>query len=277
MIQRLSIVLLLSLGVCHSIHGQSPSVLILKPPTLISPADGDTLSAQVLPKFVWTPVFVSAGVQALYRLTIVPIQPSQTARDAIVKNKPLCQRTLQSSSYQYQASDTAFVSYQTAIGFGWWVQALTSRGDPATRNEGKSNHFTFQYISFVQQGVNPCCCCIEEVKIEDVKDIDGKHPTREGDWKGLEFTISIKVSFKNEGKDEGRNSCLVQWFEKAIPPGGLWDEKQWTDFSESAIGRNHVIQDKNGRFEWRSGKEFGTGMALIKAKEPCTGEEILKI
>lgn len=120
------------------------SVLIPDPPILVSPADSDTLPPQVLPMFVWTPVFVSAGVQALYKLTITPIQVGQTARDAIERNEPLLQRILTSTKYQYEASDPLFSSYQTATAFGWQAQAISELGIPATRNEGKSEISRFE-------------------------------------------------------------------------------------------------------------------------------------
>ncbi|MBI4548772.1 MAG: hypothetical protein HY707_12380 [Ignavibacteriae bacterium] len=119
------------------------SVLIPDPPTLLTPANGDTISAKVFPRFSWTPIYVAAGVQAKYRLVIAPVFAGQSGRDAIERNQPLEDREVVTASYQYLPSDPSFSLYPGAEAFAWQVQAVNEQGDPATRNDGKSEIYNF--------------------------------------------------------------------------------------------------------------------------------------
>ncbi|MFY7998493.1 MAG: carboxypeptidase regulatory-like domain-containing protein [Candidatus Kapaibacteriota bacterium] len=130
------------------------NVIIPDPPSLISPANGDSVrraapSVPVLPQFQWTPVFARFGQQSKYKLRVVPVFEGQQPRQALEANPTLFEKIIPTSSYQWLPSDAQFGNYPNAKGFVWQVQAI----DPSDvsianvravgRNEGKSEMFTF--------------------------------------------------------------------------------------------------------------------------------------
>jgi hypothetical protein len=130
------------------------NVIIPDPPSLISPANGDSVrrvapSVPVLPQFQWTPVFARFGQQSKYKLRVVPVFEGQQPRQALEGNPVLFEKIVPTSSYQWLPSDAQFSNYPNAKGFVWQVQAI----DPSDvsianvravgRNEGKSEMFTF--------------------------------------------------------------------------------------------------------------------------------------
>lgn len=121
------------------------SVLIPDPPSLILPANGDLLPAGTLPVFTWTPVLL-VGQQAHFKLRIVPLFEGQNSRTAIDGNPILFERDgISGVSFQYTPAFPRFGLYPTATGFAWQIQALGANGKPATRNNGKSEIFTFKF------------------------------------------------------------------------------------------------------------------------------------
>ncbi|MBD1210485.1 MAG: hypothetical protein H9535_18810 [Ignavibacteria bacterium] len=128
------------------------NVIIPDPPSLISPANGDSVrraapSVPLLPQFQWTPVFARFGQQSRYKIRIVPIFEGQQPRQALEGNPALFEKIVMTSSYQWLPSDAQFSNYANAKGFAWQVQAV--EGDVVAaaraigRNEGKSEIFTF--------------------------------------------------------------------------------------------------------------------------------------
>ncbi len=130
------------------------NVIIPDPPSLISPANGDSVrraapSVPVLPQFQWTPVFARFGQQSKYKLRVVPVFEGQQPRQALEANPTLFEKIVPTSSYQWLPSDAQFGNYPNAKGFVWQVQAI----DPSDvsianvravgRNEGKSEIFAF--------------------------------------------------------------------------------------------------------------------------------------
>jgi|WetSurMetagenome_2_1015567.scaffolds.fasta_scaffold00594_13 hypothetical protein len=118
------------------------TITIPDPPSLVLPADGDSLSSMTPPVFSWTPVN-QLGVIPKYRLVIAPRFNSQSAADAITINLPLVSKEVTTSSYVYLPSDPLFGSSVGAVGFAWQVTALDNSGNPLGRNEGKSEVFSF--------------------------------------------------------------------------------------------------------------------------------------
>ncbi|MCU0426278.1 MAG: hypothetical protein MUF71_11700 [Candidatus Kapabacteria bacterium] len=128
------------------------NVIIPDPPSLISPANGDSVrraapSVPVLPQFQWTPVFARFGQQSKYKLRVVPVFEGQQPRQALEGNPVLLEKIVQTSSYQWLPSDAQFGNYPNAKGFAWQVQAvegeITTAARAVGRNEGKSEIFTF--------------------------------------------------------------------------------------------------------------------------------------
>jgi hypothetical protein len=118
-------------------------VVVPDPPSLILPSDSDVILSNY-PVFSWTPVMNADGSIIRYNLKIVPLFEGQNARFALDYNEVLAEiKDIQSTSYLYSPIDRPFIQYPQAIGFAWQVQAVTLQGKPATRNNGKSELFTF--------------------------------------------------------------------------------------------------------------------------------------
>lgn len=118
------------------------TVMIPDPPSLILPNDKDSISTTLPPTFTWTPVN-APGVIPAYRLVIAPVFKGQTAPDAIGINAPLIMKEIHSSSYFYDPSNPLFTNAIGAVGFAWQVTALDPSGRPLSRNDGKSEVFSF--------------------------------------------------------------------------------------------------------------------------------------
>jgi hypothetical protein len=84
-----------------------------------------------------------AGAMPQYKLTIVPVFNNQTPRDAIDRNTPIFQGISPVSSLVYDPSRPALVLPGGASSFAWQIQAQDAHGMPVTRNEGKSEAWTF--------------------------------------------------------------------------------------------------------------------------------------
>jgi hypothetical protein len=148
-------------------------VVIPDPPSLIAPANGDTLARAgtgitaianapnppLLPMFQWTPVIAGAARQPRYRLRVVPLFDGQQPRQALEGNPVLVDKIVVGSNYQWLPSDPMFSNYPSAKGFAWQVQSVesgTSITAPTNvtpsigaglrtiaRNEGRSEMFVF--------------------------------------------------------------------------------------------------------------------------------------
>ena len=120
------------------------TVTIPDPPTLVLPADKDSITSTVPPTFTWTPVSLLGQIPG-YRLVIAPIFNTQSATDAIGINTPLVKKTIQTSSYFYELSNPAFTTAVGAVGFAWQVTAVDNNGIPCARNNGLSEVFSFYF------------------------------------------------------------------------------------------------------------------------------------
>lgn len=125
-------------GIC------TPFIIVVPdPPSLILPADEDVILSNY-PVFSWTPVMLGDGSPVRYNLKIVPLFEGQNARFALDYNEVLAEvKDIQSNSYMYSPTERPFIHYPQAIGFAWQVQAVSLQGFPVTRNNGKSELFTF--------------------------------------------------------------------------------------------------------------------------------------
>ncbi len=118
-------------------------VVVPDPPSLILPADEDVILS-TYPVFSWTPVMLGDGSPVRYNLKIVPLFEGQNTRFALDYNEVLAEvKDIQSNSYMYSPTERPFIHYPQAIGFAWQVQAVSLQGVPVTRNNGKSELFTF--------------------------------------------------------------------------------------------------------------------------------------
>ncbi len=134
-------------------------VLNPDPPTLLLPEEGTVFTAAgPLPTFNWTPVVLSAGHQARYKLRICAILDGQTPRDAIEGPNSLREIILTTMPYIYLPSDPSFELFPQTHHFAWQVQAVDDNGWPMPlRNEGKSEIFSFAYRPATDCG-HDCLC-----------------------------------------------------------------------------------------------------------------------
>jgi len=186
------------------------NVIIPDPPSLISPANGDSVrraapSVPLLPQFQWTPVFARFGQQSRYKLRVVPIFEGQQPRQALEGNPALVEKIVPTSSYQWLPSDAQFSNYPNAKGFAWQVQAvegeITTAARAVGRNEGKSEIFTFGVpvpTSQVTSGAAP--------------------PTKGSKIKVGEFTMTLGDFTPNQknGTISGKGTIQIDWLKTAI-------------------------------------------------------------
>lgn len=77
------------------------SITAPQPPSLVAPADGDTLLAP-RPTFVWTPVVLGANAGVSYHVRVVPVLPGQTTLTAL-NNVPHFETDLTTTALAYPA------------------------------------------------------------------------------------------------------------------------------------------------------------------------------
>ena len=130
------------------------TVITPDPPTLTLPMEAAAILPNTLPQFTWTPVNLGGLLLPKYKLTIAPVYANQSAQNAIEQNIPVVSREVQTTSYLYTGADPDFSLSVGAVKFAWQVQALTQQGEPAARNDGKSEIATFT-IGTPQQQLQP--------------------------------------------------------------------------------------------------------------------------
>lgn len=133
-------------GICRLFN-----VVIGDPPSLILPEDKSVLKVDQMPIFVWTGV-QTAGNVVRYKLRVTPIFKGQSQRFAIDYNPVMYEKITNATSLRYGQDGLPFSYYPLAVGFAWQVQAIDERNQPATRNDGKSEIFTFSFTK--KQGNN---------------------------------------------------------------------------------------------------------------------------
>ena len=118
------------------------------PPSLVSPADGDTVIVPLV-TFVWTPVIVPPGYPVTYHLKIVEAVPGQPRNlnieapafyEATVVDQPL---------FVYPPEAPLLEEGRTYL---WRVQALDSTGTALGQNGGRSEVFAFTYAPAIPPG-----------------------------------------------------------------------------------------------------------------------------
>lgn len=133
-------------------------ISIPDPPTLIVPANGDSLQADVLPTFQWTPLIGGGtGARVQYRLKVVPVFRGQTPQVALQTNPVLLDKLVQSTTYQYLPTDTRLNSYTGTTGYAWTVQSVRNDNPMISfgRNEGRSELFSFGFAGKRDNGKSP--------------------------------------------------------------------------------------------------------------------------
>jgi len=222
-------------------------VVIPDPPVLITPANNSAGPEFVRPVFSWTPVSIP-GIAIEYRLLLCPVYAGQSVRDAIERNIPLLDERLGFASYLYSLRDPALTDVVDALGFAWQVQALDDFGNPATRNDGKSEIFSFS---------------IAEPRISITVSPTRIDPTGENPSHPITFTIRVPAGMPGislsrfqttiADEDPARN-----WFENSgdividppvyVPPGG---EETWTRTDSYDAQLRSILLDGREQADYR--------------------------
>lgn len=120
------------------------NVIIGDPPSLILPENKSVLTVGFLPNFIWTGVQTGGNI-IRYKIRVVPVFTGQNERFAMDYNPVMYEKITPATSLRYGQDGLPFGYYPLAVGFAWQVQAIDERNQPATRNDGKSEIFTFRF------------------------------------------------------------------------------------------------------------------------------------
>jgi hypothetical protein len=136
--------------VCKTFTIKTPETIRYQPPQAISPADGAVINEADAKKpltFRWTPVTPKPREPVLYKLRIFEIRQGQTATTAIKSAGPLLEKEV-SNQTQYVLPSLSQLPVAKGSSYGWYVQAVDSKGNPVGANNGMSNIMTFRVTSF---------------------------------------------------------------------------------------------------------------------------------
>ncbi len=115
---------------------------IASPPSLISPADGETIAAEMQPVFTWVAPIPTPSGQINYKLKIVEVIGGQSPQSAVQRNPALFEQSgIISTMFQYPSSAKKLESNKK---YGWVVHALNREGKPIGSNNGTSETFSFR-------------------------------------------------------------------------------------------------------------------------------------
>ena len=118
------------------------------PPSLISPADLDTLPLP-FPTFTWTPVTAPPGYPVTYHLKIVEAFSGQP-RDLNIEAPAFYETDIENLPlFVYPMDAPPLEDGKTYL---WRVQAFDSTGTPLGQNSGRSEVFAFTYASLIPGG-----------------------------------------------------------------------------------------------------------------------------
>ncbi|OFY57121.1 MAG: hypothetical protein A2V50_04850 [Bacteroidetes bacterium RBG_19FT_COMBO_42_10] len=115
------------------------SVLMVSPPILISPENGEEIKVRN-PNFLWTPVTGVKDVQ--YKFKLVEVFPGQSLYEAMKSNSLLYSTVLRQTTLTYSPN---FPELQKGKEYAWQVQSLDINGNPIGFNNGLSEIAGFKF------------------------------------------------------------------------------------------------------------------------------------
>jgi len=115
------------------------SVLMVSPPILISPENGEEIKIKN-PNFLWTPVTGVKDVQ--YKFKLVEVFPGQSPYEAMKSNNLLYSTVLRQTTLTYSPN---FPELQKGKEYAWQVQSLDINGNPVGFNDGLSEIAGFKF------------------------------------------------------------------------------------------------------------------------------------
>lgn len=115
---------------------------ISSPPSLVSPADGETVAGEIQPVFTWLPPMPNPPGQISYKIKIVEIIGVQSPKEAVQRNPALFEQSgIRTTMLQYPVSAKRMEANKN---YGWNVQAVNREGKPTGTNNGTSEAFAFR-------------------------------------------------------------------------------------------------------------------------------------
>lgn len=115
---------------------------ISSPPSLISPADGQTVDYGIQPVFTWLPPMPNSPGQINYKIKIVEIIGDQSPEEAMRRNPALFEQSgIRTTMLQYPVAANKLAANKK---YGWDIQALDRDGKPVGSNNGTSEAFAFR-------------------------------------------------------------------------------------------------------------------------------------
>jgi len=117
-------------------------VEITSSPTLITPADGETIPAEQQPSFTWLPPMPAPSGQITYKLKIVEIVGNQSPEIAIQRNPAWFEKTdIRTTMLQYPVSAKKIEKNKK---YAWTVQTINREGERAGGSGGTIEAFMFE-------------------------------------------------------------------------------------------------------------------------------------
>jgi hypothetical protein len=167
------------------------SITAPQPPSLIGPAEGDTVRVP-RPTFIWTPVVLGARTQVSYHIRVAEMLPGQTPLDAL-NNVPQYEADVTTTSVAYPIDA---LPLEDSTRYAWQVQALDAAGQPVGERQGKSEAWTFMMQRMFTIAMAAPDTTVNEPMIAQFK------------WAGLDVKV-LSVSDSSRGNYSGRGRIKV--------------------------------------------------------------------
>lgn len=238
------------------------SVLVPESPILLSPVEDEVLNSP-FPNFLWTPVtsYNAARNQISYKLKICPVYKGQSARMAMDMNPVLLEKNnIMSSSYMYLPSDMPFNYYRNVNQYVWMVQAFDMNGNPATKNQGKSELGIFRLKDENQNQINLTNIypANNDTVPWTVPHLVTKYAPYSDDISSIEFTLRF---FKDGEKTEYNNTRKIT-FNGGPQAGQQLNSVDLASLLVAHVGTNKVVPDwmkqlqQGVKYNWKVDVEF---------------------
>ena len=189
-------------------------VEITSAPTLITPADGDSIPAIQQPSFTWLPSMPAPSEQHTYKLKIVEILGNQSPEIAIQRNPAWFEKTdIRTTMFQYPVSARIFEANKK---YAWTVQCLNTDGQGIGENNGVAQQFTFS-----TEGLNPHLRGFTGINPNSTSSAGGNGIAAVGDTikAGLngEFKVLVsQITTETDGSLSGKGSVYIHWLMTSV-------------------------------------------------------------
>ena len=213
------------------------SVMIVNPPSIISPEDGSEISVSN-PGFIWTPVVGIPGVQ--YNFKVVKVSGTQSVYEAIQNNNPLFSTTIYKTTLTYPPQALPF---EEGKQYAWQIQSLDMSGYPVGLNNGLSDVAGF---SFIGTAILPAINISQNLNYYSIEKNVNTASAKIGEE--LTYTIYVKKTRKtNPGKVEIKDAIPngTELVEGSVSVEKVNDKGQASDLGKN----NYDVNTAGGNLE----------------------------